>query len=144
MIPFLSAIIPIFNNMSTFSLLTATLLIPFVLSVALPATSNQPLDPLNHGMLTEPLNLSYKPASFIETYNQTYCPSSTTAVFIPPVFAYYPFNPTDVYKVVGSFVNITWISPAFNDTTFVGTDNVPGGTYLFSICKQYFPSNLSI
>ncbi len=113
--------------MYTNHLLIVALLGKDVLSMALPAPSFVSLSPSNPGPLTEPLVPGYTPASFIPAYNQTYCPSNTTAVFIPPVFAYYPFRTSWVYANVGSFVNITWISPAFNDTTFVGTDNVPCG-----------------
>ena len=69
----------------------------------------------------------YTPSNFIQTFDYSWCPANTSAVYIPPVFAYYPFAPEDVYKLVGSFVNITWVASFFNDTTYVGEDRVPGG-----------------
>ncbi len=69
----------------------------------------------------------YIPSDFIQAYDYKWCPANTSPVYIPPVFAYYPFAPGEVYKIVGSFVNITWVASFFNDTTYVGQDKVPGG-----------------
>lgn len=127
-------------KMYTHSLLTATLLGKYVLSMEMPVASFPSISPSNPGPLTEPLVPDYMPATFVQAYNQSYCPSNSTAVFIPPVFAYYPFKPSWVYEIVGSFVNITWISSAFNDTTFVGTDNVPGGNVTLALPYFLFSS----
>ena len=78
-----------------------------------------------------PIVPNYTPSSFIRTYDHGWCPANTSAVYIPPTFAYYPFTPEKVYNIVGSFVNITWISSVFNDTTYVGQDNTPGGMSYF-------------
>ena len=69
----------------------------------------------------------YTPPDWIPTYDHNWCPANASAVYIPPVFAYYPVPPSEVYDIVGSFVNITWVASFFNDTTYVGTDRVPGG-----------------
>ena len=84
---------------------------------------------LSQSSAAVPMIPDYTPSNFVPAYDHKWCPANTTAVYIPPVFAYYPFAPNEVYKIVGSFVNITWISPAFNDTTYVGKDNTPGGNY---------------
>ena len=126
-------------KMYTRSLLTAALLARQVLSYRSEGSMVMSMDPL-----AGPLVPDYTPGNFIQTYNQTYCPSNTTAIFIPPVFAYYPVSPASVYEIVGSFVNIKWITPAFNDTTFVGQDNVPGGTSNLSfLTMRYFSLTLT-
>ena len=67
---------------------------------------------------------NYTPNGFAPAYNLSYCPKESTQVNIPPIIAYYPFQPHEVFDVVGDFFNISWISPTL-DATGTGKDNVP-------------------
>lgn len=60
----------------------------------------------------------YTPESWIPAYGSIWCRADTTQIPVPPIFAYYPVPPQRVFDIVGSFINITWINPAFNDTTW--------------------------
>ena len=74
---------------------------------------------------TTPMVPTYVPAEFIAEYNYSYCPSNSTAIYVPPVVAIYPYSSEDVYGLVGDYFNITWINPAIV-TTHSGQDNTVG------------------
>lgn len=99
--------------------------LPYTISIPPPAAPS----PSSHRVLTYPplpqssLVANYTPSNWIPEYGSIWCRADTTQIPILPIFAYYPFPPQRVFDIVGSFVNITWINPAFNDTTYIRIGN---------------------
>ena len=64
----------------------------------------------------------YRPSGFRPDYDSSYCPKGSYSLFVPPVVAFYPFTPAEVYAWVGNYYNISWIS---DDLTVSFDHNVP-------------------
>ena len=76
---------------------------------------------------TPPTVADYFPPHFIPEYNYSYCPAHTTTLNIPPVAANFPYSPTDVYNITGSFFDVQWAMPGLKTTT-KGRDNTVGSS----------------
>ena len=66
----------------------------------------------------------YVPNGFAPAYNVSYCPKDSAQVNVPPIIAYYPFQPSEVCDVISDIFNTSWVLPNPGATN-TGQDNVP-------------------